>query len=47
VDVAWRDGKLVEAAIRSLQGGSTTLRYGPLTREVTLAKGGTYRWNGQ
>jgi len=47
VDAAWRDGKLVEAAIRSLNGGSTKLRYGLVTREVKLRKGEVYRWNGQ
>ncbi len=47
VDLAWRDGKLVEAAVRSLHGGPVQLRYGSLTREVKLAKGKTYRWNGQ
>jgi alpha-L-fucosidase 2 len=47
VDITWRDGKLVEAAIRSLNGGSTQLRYGSVTREVKLRKGETYRWNGQ
>jgi alpha-L-fucosidase 2 len=47
VDAAWRDGKLVEAAIHSLNGGSTKLRYGPVTREVKLRKGEVYRWNGQ
>jgi alpha-L-fucosidase 2 len=46
VDITWRDRKLVEAAIRSLTGGSTRLRYGPAMREVKLAKDGTYRWNG-
>jgi alpha-L-fucosidase 2 len=46
VDITWRSGKLVEAAIRSLNGGSTPLRYGPITREVKLRKGETYRWNG-
>jgi alpha-L-fucosidase 2 len=45
--IAWRDGKLVEAAVRSLNGGSTKLRYGPVTREVKLSKGETYRWNGK
>jgi alpha-L-fucosidase 2 len=45
--MTWRSGKLVEAAIRSLNGGSTRLRYGPATREVKLQKGETYRWNGQ
>jgi alpha-L-fucosidase 2 len=47
VDITWRDGKLVEAAIRSLNGGSAQLRYGSVTREVKLRKGETYRWNGQ
>ena len=47
VDISWRDGKLVEAAIRSLKGSSAKLRYGPVTREVKLRKGETYRWNGQ
>ncbi len=47
VDISWRDGKLVEAAIRSLNGGSTKLRYGPATREVKLRQDEVYRWNGQ
>jgi len=47
VDITWRGGKLAEAAIRSLNGGSAKLRYGSLTREVKLAKGETYRWNGK
>jgi len=47
VAMTWHDGKLVEAAIRSLDGGSAKLRYGPVTREVQLRKGETYRWNGQ
>jgi len=47
VAMTWHDGKLVETAIRSLNGGSSKLRYGKLTRELKLAKGETYRWNGQ
>lgn len=47
VDVLWKDGALVEAAIRSLKGGSTQLRYNGVTRELKLAKGKTYRWNGR
>jgi alpha-L-fucosidase 2 len=47
VDVAWRDGKLTEATLRSLNGGSTQLRYGSLTRDVNLAEGKTFQWNGQ
>jgi alpha-L-fucosidase 2 len=47
VDMSWRDGKLTGAAIHSLNGGSAKLRYGPVTREVKLRKGETYRWNGK
>lgn len=47
VEVAWRDGRLVEAAIRSLHGGSARLRYGSAVHDVTLAKGETVRWNGR
>ena len=47
VNIAWHDGKLTEAAIRSLNGGSAKLRYGSVTREIKLNKGETYHWNGQ
>jgi alpha-L-fucosidase 2 len=47
VDLSWRDGKLAEATIRSLNGGTAHLRYGAITREVKLAKGETYRWDGR
>ena len=47
VDISWRAGKLVEAALHSLNGGSAKLRYGSVTREVKLDKGETYHWNGQ
>jgi len=46
VDVAWRDGKLVEAEVRSLKGGSTELRYGSVTRALRLKPGETYHWAG-
>jgi alpha-L-fucosidase 2 len=47
VDITWRDGKLVEAIIRSLRGGATQLRYGPVTRNVKLRQGETHQWNGK
>jgi alpha-L-fucosidase 2 len=47
VDVTWKEGKLAETHVRSLNGGSTQLRYGSLTREVKLSKGKTYRWDGR
>lgn len=39
VDIAWRDGKLTEATIHSLNGGSAKLRYSSETREIKLGKG--------
>lgn len=47
VAMTWRNAKLVDASIRSLNGGSTKLRCGSVTREVKLSKGETYHWNGQ
>jgi alpha-L-fucosidase 2 len=46
VDVVWADGKLVEATIRSDNGGATVLRYGATTWAVALAAGEALRWDG-
>lgn len=46
VDLVWREGRLIEATLRSINGGTTRLRYGTATREVKLTPGETYRWNG-
>ncbi|MBP7636636.1 MAG: glycoside hydrolase family 95 protein [Kiritimatiellae bacterium] len=47
VDAAWKDGKLVEATVRALQGGSAQLRYGGVTKDIIVAEGKAFRWNGQ
>jgi alpha-L-fucosidase 2 len=47
VDLLWRDAQLVEATLRSLNGGSTQLRYGPITHDLKLSRGETFRWNGR
>jgi alpha-L-fucosidase 2 len=47
VDVAWKDGKLTNAVIRSLNGNPLRLRYGTQTRGVMLAKGKSFKWEGQ
>jgi alpha-L-fucosidase 2 len=47
VDIAWREGKLVSARIRSLNGNPCRLRYGDVTREVKLKRGETFEWDGR
>ncbi|MGJ8653626.1 MAG: glycoside hydrolase family 95 protein [Opitutaceae bacterium] len=47
VDIAWQDGILTEAKITSLVGNPLKLRYGNATKEVKLAKGDTFTWNGK
>ena len=47
VDIAWKDGKLTRAVIRSLNGNPCRLRYGGITRDVALAKGKTFRLKGE
>jgi alpha-L-fucosidase 2 len=45
IDVMWKEGSLVEAKVRSLNGGVTQIRYGSTTREARLSKGKIYRWD--
>ncbi|MCX8157370.1 MAG: glycoside hydrolase N-terminal domain-containing protein [Verrucomicrobiae bacterium] len=47
VDITWREGRLVEAVVRAPQGGAAQLRYGTATRDIKLARGGSYKWNGR
>ncbi|MEO7495941.1 MAG: glycoside hydrolase N-terminal domain-containing protein [Massilia sp.] len=46
VDIAWKDGKLTSARVRSLLGKPLKLRYGETAREFALAAGATLEWNG-
>ena len=39
VDIAWNDGKLVSAAVRSIIGTPATLRYGDRTIPLALRPG--------
>jgi hypothetical protein len=43
VDIAWQNGKLESARIRSLRGNPALLRYGDSTQEITTVKDATYR----
>jgi len=46
VDIQWRDGKLLQATVRSLTGGSVRLRYGTVIHDLKLTKNRTFCWNG-
>ena len=47
VDVEWTDGRLGAATVRAQKAGTVCLRYGNATREITLAAGETFRWDGR
>jgi len=42
LDIAWREGKLTEATLRSSKGGPCTVRYSGKTRELTTQTGKVY-----
>ncbi len=44
VDLAWADGRLTRATLRSARGGRFPLRYQHLTDTVTLAPGAEHSW---
>jgi alpha-L-fucosidase 2 len=44
VDLAWRDGRLTAATVRSLLGNKLPIRYGNETRTVDVPAGGTFTW---
>lgn len=47
IDIAWKDGKLSDAKIRSLTGAPLKLRYGSNSVQLEPAKGETVSWNGE
>ena len=46
VDIAWQDGKLISATVRSQLGNPGSIRYAGATREIKLGKGESLTWNG-
>lgn len=47
VGLAWADGKLTKAEIKSTGGTAVTVRYGDLTKEIKLKSGGTVQLNSE
>ena len=47
VDIAWKDGKLTEATIKSLNGRPLKVTYGERTVEMQTEKGETYKFDGE
>ncbi len=47
VALAWQEGKLTSAVIRSLTGKPCVLRYGDTTRELKLETGRSFQWDGR
>jgi alpha-L-fucosidase 2 len=45
VDIAWKDGKLEYADVKSLRGNSTALRYGDLSKAFVTIAGDSYRFD--
>jgi alpha-L-fucosidase 2 len=44
VDIAWKDGKLEAATVRSINGAPLQVRYRGQIRDVRLAAGEAFRW---
>ena len=44
VDIAWRNGKLLHAGIRSLNGSKAQVRYLTQTRDLNLRRGQVFVW---
>jgi alpha-L-fucosidase 2 len=46
VDLAWKEGKLTSAKVRSTAGNAVKLRYGAATKDLRLRQGEAATWDG-
>ena len=44
VDLEWKEGKLVQATIRSLLGRPAQVRYDQIERKIEISRNGVFRW---
>jgi alpha-L-fucosidase 2 len=47
VDLAWEDGKLTSAVVRSVTGKVAHLRYGAVKKDLELQPGQSFQWDGK
>jgi alpha-L-fucosidase 2 len=47
VAMAWKDGRLMSAEVRTDKGGRARVRYGTRTRELVLRPGDVFTWDGK
>jgi hypothetical protein len=45
--MAWKDGRLMSAEVRTDKGGRARVRYGTRTRELVLRPGDVFTWDGK
>jgi alpha-L-fucosidase 2 len=46
VSISWKDGRLASAVLSSAKGGRALLRYGDRARDLVLAAGASFTWDG-
>jgi alpha-L-fucosidase 2 len=47
IGMEWKNGRLVSADVRSQAGNPCRLRYGDVTREVSIKQGDAFHWDGK
>jgi alpha-L-fucosidase 2 len=47
IEISWSSGNMTTATIHSVGGTKATLRYGAVTRQITMKPGGAFTWDGR